>query len=153
MRPVHVGIGGVMTKRPRRRLMGLTAVASLTLLALAPAGIAAAARTGSLAAVQYPSVSGRFYHVAATSADDVWVVGLTSGPALISHWNGSSWQEYPLSQDLYFFGVSAQSRTDAWAVGGTYWFEQPVPWPITGTARPGAKCPRRLRAAPGISTR
>ena len=110
-----------MTKPRRRKLMGLAAVASLTLLTLAPAGLAAAARTGSLSRAQYPSTSGSFYDVAATSANDVWAVGLTSGPALIWHWNGSSWRSYPFSQDLYFFGVAAQSATDAWAVGGTNW--------------------------------
>ncbi len=39
-----------MTKQRRRMLIGLAAVASLTLLTLAPAGLAAAAGTGSIAA-------------------------------------------------------------------------------------------------------
>src|SRR5271165_1412769 len=104
----------------RRRLIGLTALASLALLTLSPAGIAAAT-TGLRSPATYPSAPGRFYRVAATSANDVWAVGLTSGPALIWHWNGSSWAEYPFSRDLYFLGVSAVSRTDAWAVGGTNW--------------------------------
>ena len=118
-----------MTKQRLRMLMGLTAVASLTLLTVAPAGIAAAAstgsvaaaaRTGSLSPATYPSVAGRFYHVAATSASDVWAVGLQGGA--IWHWNGSSWVSY---SDGFggFQGVSAQSPTDAWAVGGTSWFQ------------------------------
>ena len=111
-----------------RKLSILTALAGLTLVTLAPAGIATAARTPgavirSLAPGIYPSVQGRFTRLAATSAHDVWAVGLTSGPALLWHWNGSTWVEYPFSQNFYFLGVAAQSATDAWAVGGTYWFE------------------------------
>ena len=65
-------------------------------------------------------MAGRFYHVAATSASDVWAVGLQGGA--IWHWNGSSWVSY---SDGFggFQGVSAQSPTDAWAVGGTSWFQ------------------------------
>jgi hypothetical protein len=137
-----------MHKQRRRRLILGIAVAALslpalTLPALAP-GLAAAASTaaaarhevdagrsgtgamlagaeardGSLSPAQYPSVPGRFYHVAATSADDVWAVGLPY--ASIWHWNGFTWVSYPMSQN--FLGVSAVSPTDAWAVGPSSWF-------------------------------
>jgi hypothetical protein len=133
-----------MDKQRRQGLIVGTAVAALILPALGPAGVAAAAstaaavrhevdagrsgteatlagaRAGSLSAAQYPSVSGRFYHVAATSANDVWAVGLGGAGALISHWNGSSWEDDSFSGN--FQSVSAQSSTDAWAVGGTNWF-------------------------------
>lgn len=117
----------------------LAAVAGITLVASGPAAIAAAGGAGSAKVLQAgqlagltgqrplepalgPSVGGVLYSVAASSRHDVWAVGLTSGPALIWHWNGRSWSEYPFSADLYFFGVTAISPTDAWAVGGTYWF-------------------------------
>jgi hypothetical protein len=81
-----------------------------------------AIRGGGLEPGLGPAVPGRLTGVAATSADDVWAVGLTSGPPLVLHWNGSSWLQYPISPDLYFLGVAAVSPRDAWAVGGTYWF-------------------------------
>ncbi len=118
-----------MTKQRRRKLMGLAAVVGLTLLTLVPAGIAAAARTGSIAAAAgtrslspatYPSWPGRFYSVSATSADNVWAVGLGGTGGQIAHWNGSSWANYLFSEG--FQNVSAQSPTDVWAVGGTAWF-------------------------------
>ena len=118
-----------MTKQRRRKLMGLAAVVGLTLLTLVPVGIAAAARTGPIAAAAgtrslspatYPSWPGRFYSVSATSADNVWAVGLGGTGGQIAHWNGSSWANYLFSEG--FQNVSAQSPTDVWAVGGTAWF-------------------------------
>lgn len=50
-----------MTKQRTRSLMGLAAVASVTLLTLAPAGIAAAAGTGSVSAARSLSVSPAAY--------------------------------------------------------------------------------------------
>jgi hypothetical protein len=136
-----------MAARFRRRPAALGAMGGLILGLVAAAGATAAASTAgevgnhaqparsstaaqtgapattrSLSPAQYPSTGGRFYSVAATSADDVWAVGLTSSVALVWHWNGSSWQAYPFSQDDYLLGVSAQSPADVWAVGGTYWF-------------------------------
>jgi hypothetical protein len=116
------------------------------ILTLAPAGIAAASATGaaaqhqrqvvpsskaitstramaetrSLSATTYPSWPGRLYHVAATSAHDIWAVGIGGTGGQIAHWNGTSWTDYLFSEG--FQGVSAQSPTDAWAVGGTGWF-------------------------------
>src|ERR1700728_4760033 len=83
-----------------------------------PPGSGSAIRAGRLG----PAVPGRVTSVAATSAGDVWAVGLTSGPPLILHWNGSAWLQYPISPDSYLLGVSAPSADNAWAVGGTYWF-------------------------------
>ncbi len=103
----------------RQKLIGLTAAGILTLLTLAPAGIAAAA-TRPLSPATYPSVPGRFYSVSAASANDVWAVGLSAAGGQISHWNGKSWTEYQFSTG--FQDVSAQSATDVWAVGGTAWF-------------------------------
>jgi hypothetical protein len=78
----------------------LAAVAGITLITSDPAGLAAV-RSASAAKIprafqvtslvrgstqlptQGPSVGGVLYSVAATSADDVWAVGLTAGPALI----------------------------------------------------------------------
>lgn len=89
-----------MTKQRRRELIGLTAVASLTLLALVPAGIAAAATTRSESPAAYPSLPGRFYSVTATSANDVWAVGLGAAGGQIAHWNGSSWAGLPVQRGL-----------------------------------------------------
>jgi hypothetical protein len=84
-------------------------------------GTVGAIRADGLGPTLGPSVPGRLTAVAATSADDVWAVGLTSGPPLILHWNGGAWSQYLISPDLYFLGVAAVSRSNAWAVGGTNW--------------------------------
>lgn len=117
----------------------LAALAGVTLIAPGSAGLAAAAggdgAAGAARAVQvtrvaghdrlgsaqWPSGSGVFYSVAASSANNVWAVGLTGGPGIIWHLNGKSWSQYPISADVYFFGVTVISRKDAWAVGGTNW--------------------------------
>lgn len=62
----------------------------------------------------------------AQSADDVWTVGAElKGPytekTLIEHWDGSAWsvvasEDMPVDQN-YLAAVSADSSTDAWAVG------------------------------------
>ncbi len=129
-----------MNKRGRRTLIVLTVAAGLTVLGLAPAGAAgaaghraqaraagqalaagdAAAPAASVSQGQYPSWAGRFYSVAATSADDVWAVGLSAAGGQIAHWNGSSWADYDFVNG--YQNVAAQSPTDVWAVGGTSWF-------------------------------
>jgi len=131
-----------MTAKKSTVLAGLSV---LTLVMLAPAGIAAAsgtaavkhqrqaapssraitftsavAGTRSLSPATYPGWPGRFYHVAATSANDVWAVGIGGTGGQIGHWNGRSWTDYLFSEG--FQGVSARFPTDAWAVGGTGWF-------------------------------
>jgi hypothetical protein len=67
--------------------------------------------------------------VSAVSSTDVWALGSDGssnsgsgdGRALILHWDGSSWQQFPGPGGLsvHFSGVSADSATDAWAVGTT----------------------------------
>lgn len=84
------------------------------------ASMQTAARTGGLSPATYPSWQGRFYSVSATSARNVWAVGLSAAGGQIAHWNGSSWADYDFSDG--YQAVWAQSRTDVWAVGGTSWF-------------------------------
>ncbi len=40
------------------------------------------------------------------------------------HWNGSSWATSFTEPVGYFRAVSARTSTDAWAVGGTSWFDE-----------------------------
>lgn len=70
----------------------------------------------------YLSVRDRLYGAAGTSACDVWAVGLQPTSSLIMHWDGSAWAVSFNRPVGYFFGVSATSTSDAWAVGGTNWF-------------------------------
>ena len=65
--------------------------------------------------------------VVAVSADDVWAVGLTTGPGpsrnVILHWNGTSWKRSAVpagSRTGILHGVTASSAGNVWAVGQTY---------------------------------
>jgi hypothetical protein len=75
---------------------------------------------------------GVLYGVSADSATDVWAVGYDINPTtgatvtLTLHWNGTSWSKVASpnpggttssSNRNVLYGVSAQSPTDAWAVG------------------------------------
>jgi hypothetical protein len=71
---------------------------------------------------------GALYSVDARTANDAWAVGFTGGNstplhALILHWDGSNWSPdttIPPAQsadDTQVIDVSADSATDAWAVG------------------------------------
>ena len=71
----------------------------------------------------YLSVADRLYSVAGTSAHDVWAVGLMPTSSLIMHWNGCSWSESYTEPVGFFNGVSAVSPSNAWAVGGTSWWD------------------------------
>jgi hypothetical protein len=122
-----------MTGRKSALVAGL---AVLTFVMMGPAGIATASGTPAAAhhkqqaapkstarsatPATYPSYGGRFYHVAATSASNVWAVGIGSTGGQIAHWNGSSWTDQLFGEGWQ--GVSARSANDAWAVGGTGWF-------------------------------
>ena len=64
--------------------------------------------------------------VAAVSAGDIWAVGgagsqMSGGQTLIEHWDGAHWQivtsPNPGSTYNHLDGVTADSATDAWAVG------------------------------------
>ena len=128
-----------------RKFTILTVSAGLVLITLAQAAVASAAKTPSaskklpqvarsgtaamrtpvtrtraLSAATYPSWAGRFYSVSATSADDVWAVGLSAAGGQIAHWDGNSWADSDFSDG--YQAVAAQSPTDVWAVGGTSWF-------------------------------
>jgi hypothetical protein len=67
--------------------------------------------------------------VSAVSATDAWAVGSNGNEttnavdALILHWDGTSWLQVTSPNPTHgssLFGVSADSTTDAWAVGDYY---------------------------------
>jgi hypothetical protein len=96
------------------------AAAGAALCLAAPATAAAAAPGRAQSSV--PAVSGRLYGTAATSASDVWAVGLDPGGALIMQWNGTAWSSSSLNDSGFLEGVAATSAGNAWSVGGTDWF-------------------------------
>ncbi len=117
---------------------------------------------------------------AATSANDVWVVGYweggTTGPplrSLVEHWDGTAWQIVPsavTSGYARLTGVTALSPTDVWAVGaygvvtgkrislrtltlhwdGTAWTRVHSPNPASASSR-GAKLDHALAAVDAAS--
>ena len=95
-----------------------TAVAGLTLSAVAP-GVAADAATPRTSPGSV--VPGRLYSVAAVSATDIWAVGLNPSGAMIMHWNGTAWTR--TSEPGFLQGTAATSPDNAWAVGGSNWFD------------------------------
>ena len=74
-----------------------------------------------------PGYGDEAYGMSADSASDAWAVGSylthTTGAAqtLILHWNGTAWSTVtspnPSSGSNALYGVSAESASDAWAVG------------------------------------
>jgi hypothetical protein len=62
---------------------------------------------------------GNLYGMAASSATNMWAVGVDSRGVLIIHWNGMSWRRVPAPSpvDAGLIGVTATSGTNAWAVG------------------------------------
>jgi hypothetical protein len=102
----------------RRALPVLAVAASGLLVTAGPAW----AGTGPAPRPAYLSVPDRLYGVAATSASNVWAVGLMPNSSLIMHWNGRRWRVSFTEPVGYFYGVSATSPNSAWAVGGTNWF-------------------------------
>ena len=103
-----------------------TAATAAGLLLTGLAGPASAASTANHASAGNPAkfttFPGRLYSVAATDAHNVWAAGLHPNSSLIVHWNGTAWAQSFSSSLGYFIGVATDSRTDAWAVGGTNWF-------------------------------
>jgi hypothetical protein len=70
---------------------------------------------------------GTFFAVAAAASNDVWAVGGTppqgcgdTAPALIEHWNGSSWSVIPNTPRGLLYGVAVVSSKDVWAVGNAF---------------------------------
>jgi hypothetical protein len=126
-----------MGRRPHLRLSLLTTLSATLLGALsanpalalaAPRSSGQATETKASTLAPNPGYINYLSGTSATSAADVWSVGYYQsfgvGPskrALIEHWNGKSWRVYPAPNPspLYNFlnGVSATSRTNAWAVG------------------------------------
>jgi hypothetical protein len=115
------------------RVVCTAATAGLLLTGLAgPASPASAASAGNGASTpngaragspaKFTTFPGRLYSVAATDANNVWAAGLHPDSSLIVHWNGTAWTQSFSSSLGYFIGVATDSRTDAWAVGGTNWF-------------------------------
>ena len=87
--------------------------------------------------VDAPSAPGspdsEVHGVSSTSADNAWAVGFNwSGSlfiSLVEHWDGHAWSMVDSpnpggSTDTYLYGVSADSATDAWAVG--YYFDASI---------------------------
>jgi len=106
-----------------------------------------------------PNTGGTLVGVSADSPSDAWAVGNYSTPAVpygafLAHWNGTGWTKSPspdpgAADGTSLLGVSAVSRTDAWAVGsytvtghsdlplilrwnGTRWHQVPSPVPAGG---------------------
>jgi hypothetical protein len=82
--------------------------------------------------VPVPDGNSTLNGVAADAAGDVWAVGYVIGPdpgvvAVIEHGDGSTWTLVPCPNPgqygTYLTDVSADSATDAWAVG--YYFDDP----------------------------
>jgi hypothetical protein len=91
--------------------------------------------------------------VAATSGSDAWAVGRfsngTADQTLIEHWDGTRWRTVPSpdpggpSQENELLGVTATSRSNAWAVGDYFdgTLSQPLIEHWDGTAWKVAKSP------------
>jgi hypothetical protein len=129
---------------------GLAVAVALVIRFTSPERVAAAAC--SLSPEDGVSGVGRliFTSVAASRADDVWVVGTQyghgpTGGAVLQHWNGSSWSNRsPSGPNVELQDVTARSSADAWAVGaiggsvfierwdGTEW--SPTPAHVGGPA-------------------
>jgi len=69
----------------------------------------------------------QFFGVAAAASNDVWAVGVKTGPLnpdfglqLIEHWNGTAWSEVtnPEVEGAALHAVVAISANNVWAVGG-----------------------------------
>ncbi len=63
--------------------------------------------------------SGRILSIAAISPADVWALAAVGkgNPAVIEHWNGSTWSTVSLPVSGVLHGLSAVAANDVWAVG------------------------------------
>jgi hypothetical protein len=83
----------------------------------------------SVVPILNPGSQTRLLGVAATSASDVWAVGsffdsTNTDQPLVEHWDGTSWEgtiglNPAGSPGSFLQGVTAISRNNVWAVGGT----------------------------------
>jgi hypothetical protein len=119
------------TLRIRLFSLGLASLLALLLGPVVASATARAAGAGSIWTIQTtPNRSTDFNQLSAISAhtaSDVWAVGTFRGPSssafrtLIEHFDGTSWRavQSPNSGAQYneLNGVSADSGSDAWAVG------------------------------------
>ena len=89
----------------------------------------AGAQRAAPGSVPNPGVSATVMGVSAVSPNGVWAVGTyndgTSDRTMILHWRGVSWKLVPSPSPGGTNGsslrtVSADSSTDAWAVGGAF---------------------------------
>jgi hypothetical protein len=111
-----------------RTLTVISVTAILALGGLGTRSVAASGRSLALGSGRSGSVAG----VSADSATDAWAVGNYGNPTtgaietLALHWNGTKWSKFAspnpggttsASDASTLFGVSADSATDAWAVG------------------------------------
>jgi hypothetical protein len=104
----------------------LCGVAAATLAVAAASGVASAA-SGSTRPAATPTVTAGLGGVTALSATDAWAVGdvrpVGGYPisGLIEHWNGTQWATAATisvtGSNVNLSKVSADSATDAWAVG------------------------------------
>jgi hypothetical protein len=116
-----------MTIRRRRMLAAaasaILAVAGFMTTAGPALAAAAAHRATGRDRPGYLTEPGRLYHVAGTSAKNLWAVGLSSNGSLIEHYNGKRWSLAEANSLGWFYnGVAVTSASNAWAVGGTNWF-------------------------------
>ena len=119
-----------------KRLLQAALVIPLSLLVIvvvkagpSSAGASSSCGTGTISGTgcacpssPYLSVSQRLYGVAGSSSSDVWAVGLQPPDSLIMHWDGTCWTVAYNQPVGYLRDTSAVSASDAWAVGGTSWW-------------------------------
>ena len=69
----------------------------------------------------YRSGPGRLNGVTGISYSNFWAVGQQSNSVVIQHYNGNlgCWFKFPVAQTGYLQDVSAPSKYNVWAVGGT----------------------------------
>jgi hypothetical protein len=120
-----------MTMRRSRiaLIIATAATAAVMTASVMPPVQAAAARTGWRLAFRHAygpvSYSSALFHVAAPDAGDAWAVGGSgngdafSGFPIAVHYRNRTWRRTPLPRGLtgMLIAVSADSRSDAWAVG------------------------------------
>jgi hypothetical protein len=120
----------VFTVRTRLIGVGLASLLAVLLGQVAASATVGAGRADIWTIQPTPNRSSDFNQLSAISAktaSDAWAVGTFRGPSsssfktLIEHFDGTSWRavQSPNSGNLYneLNGVSADSSTDAWAVG------------------------------------